>query len=444
MARQRAPFERVRRWWLAASVSATLMLASAPIVVAQESTVSPAAEASAAPTATPRPQGFSSKMVKQVQALFDSTRRIRQLPSANGVTYRVIDDQAFRTELQAMVDAQYSADELVAEDDALTRLGFLGPDDDLRALMLKVYSSQVLAYYDPQAKVFSLIGPVKKIGPTESVVIAHEYDHALQDARWDLEGGRVKGLDQADAALAQQALVEGDATAVMYDWAARELKLAQLLTVSAQALVKQDTKLLNRLPPLLRRQLEFPYIDGFAFVNAIRGRGGWDAVDAVWEAQPVSTEQILHPELYPSDKPVAISLPDIAAALGADWTTRYQQTLGEMQIGVWVADGRKGRAIFPALPAQLPDQEAAAGWGGDRLVSLDGPDGAWAVVWQTDWDSKTDQGEFRKAARKAMKDLPGAHSATNEEVTGGLSFPVLVMVADRRQTLDELRVALGL
>ncbi len=29
------------------------------------------------------------------------------------------------------------------------------------------------------------------------------------------------------------------------------------------------------MPVLLRRQLEFPYIDGFAFVNAIRGRGDW-------------------------------------------------------------------------------------------------------------------------------------------------------------------------
>ena len=37
----------------------------------------------------------------------------------------------------------------------------------------------------------------------------------------------------SDAILAQQALIEGDATAVMYDWAARELKLTELLRVSA-------------------------------------------------------------------------------------------------------------------------------------------------------------------------------------------------------------------
>ncbi len=198
------------------------------------------------------------------------------------------------------------------------------------------------------------------------------------------------------------------------------------------------------MPDILQRQLEFPYIDGFAFVNAIRGRGDWAAVDEVWEAQPVSTEQILHPELYPNEMPVEIALPDVAAALGPDWSSSYTQTLGEMQIGVWVADGRKGRSLFPALPAQLPNADAAAGWGGDRLVSLDGPDGAWAVVWQTDWDSMNDQKEFRQAAREAMKDLPGAHSAVSADIAGGLSSPVLVLVADSEETLDALEVALGL
>jgi hypothetical protein len=216
------------------------------------------------------------------------------------------------------------------------------------------------------------------------------------------------------------------------------------LAVSAEALSQQDVRRLGRLPDILQRQLEFPYIDGFAFVNAIRGRGDWAAVNEVWEAQPVSTEQILHPELYPGELPVEIDLPDITAALGPDWVESYQQTLGEMQTHVWVADGKKPRSLFPALPAQLPNAAAAAGWGGDRLVSLDGPDGAWAVVWQTDWDSQKDRNEFRKAARAAMKDLPGTHVAIDADVVGGLSSPVLVLVTDGEATMQALRGALDL
>jgi hypothetical protein len=396
------------------------------------------------PDAGSIPDGFTQKMAGKVTEVIEEVHPIRGLPPAEGVSYRVIDQDTFLQELKALFSEEYPAEYIAAEDDLFTRLGLIGPEQDLEKLILKIYDQQVLAFYDPQTKTFSLIGPIAKIGAMESIVVAHEYGHALQDEAYDLEGSRIKDLDQADAILAQQALIEGDATALMYDWAARELSLAQLLGVSASAMTQQDSRRLGRIPEILRRQLEFPYLDGYAFVNAIRGRGDWDAVDDTWQSQPVSTEQILHPELYPHELPVAIELPDVAAALGFEWTASYEQTMGEMQIGVWVADGEKRFSLFPVLPGQLPNADAAAGWGGDRLVSLDGPDGTWAVVWQTDWDSAQDQQEFRKAARAAMKDLPGAHAATDTDIVGGLSSPVLVLVADSKATLDTLRGALGL
>ena len=231
----------------------------------------------------------------------------------------------------------------------------------------------------------------------------------------------------------------------MYDWAARELKLSDLLEVSAQALTQQDSKRLGRLPDIISRQLEFPYIDGYAFVNAIRGRGDWDAVDAAFGMlSPCPPSRSSIPSSTRESCPVEIELPDIAAALGPEWIASYEQTLGEMQTHVWLADGKKPRSLFPALPAQLPNAEAAAGWGGDRLVSLDGPAGSWALVWQTDWDSGNDQAEFRKTAKDVMKDLPGAHRASNADIVGGLSSPVLVLVADGDATLGALEEALGL
>ena len=429
---------------LSRSAIATLLLTTVLAFPATAQDTSPTADTKPSPSVEPLPEGFNARMVKEVRRIVAGVDPVRQLPAATDISYRVIDQETFVAELESLLREEYPLRYLEAEDDALTRLGLLGPDDDLEQLILHIYDQQVLAYYDPKTATFSLIGPVKKIGPFESLIVAHEYDHALQDGAFDLEGSQVKDLDRSDAILAQQALIEGDATAVMYDWAARELKLADLLAVSAQALTKQDTRQLNRMPAILRRQLEFPYIDGLAFVTAIRGRGDWAAVDAAWEDQPVSTEQILHPELYPDELPVDIELPPIADALGPGWTASYEQTLGEMQIGVWVADGQRPKSLFPVLPAQLPNAEAAAGWGGDRLVSLDGPDGAWAVVWQTDWDTAGDRKQFLAAARAAMQDLPGAHVAIDADVVGGLSSPVLVLVADSKDTLNAVREALDL
>jgi hypothetical protein len=382
-------------------------------------------------------------MARQVSRVLDLVPGLRELPAADDVAYRVIDQDTFLAELEALFREEYSDAYIAAEDAAFTRLGLLGPEDDLGQLILDLYDSQVLAYYDPRTTTFSLVGPTEGIGDLEAVVVAHEYAHALQDAAFDLEASRITDLDRADAILAQQALVEGDATAVMMDWAARELSLLDLLRVSGQAQSKQDERLMRRLPAILRRQLEFPYIEGLAFVNALRGRGDWVSVDEAWAAPPVSTEQVLHPELYPDEHPIDVSLPGLTERLGPGWSSTYEQTLGEMQTGVWVADGRRALSLIPGLPAQLPRAGAAAGWGGDRLVSLDGPEGTWVTVWQTTWDSQGDAKEFQDAAREAVRDLPGAHAVLAGDLSGGLSFPVLVLVADGEETLAAVQTALG-
>jgi hypothetical protein len=405
-------------------LSLSLALALVPIgtATAQEAAPAPDEQGSGPPLA------ISAEMQAAIDAVIAVVPEVRDLPDASDVAYRIIDPTTFRVELEELFREEYSEEHLAAEEAAFKRLGLLEPDADLARLILSLYDSQVLAFYDPRTTTFTLIGPIDGIGPLEEIVVAHEYAHALQDATWGLEGQRIRDLSRSDALLAQQALVEGDATAAMFDWAEDELGPLELVQVAGEAMLQQDAGLLAQMPPILRRQLEFPYLEGWFFVNAIRADGGWDAVDAAWDAQPVSTEQILHPELYPAELPVEIELPDVAASLGEGWVGAYQQTLGEMQMGVWL-DGA---------------DQAAAGWGGDRLVSLDGPDGAWAVIWQTDWDSAPDRDEFRSAAQAAMEDLPGAHLAVDADIVGGLSSPVLVVVADRAETLSTIRAELSL
>jgi hypothetical protein len=92
---------------------------------------------------------------------------------------------------------------------------------------------------------------------------------------------------------------------------------------------------------------------------------------------------------------------------------------------------------------KLPKAAAAAGWAGDRLISLDGPGDAWAIVWQTAWDSADDVQPFVKAANAATTDLPGAHAMVRADISGDASEPALVLLTSDEETLAAVQSALG-
>jgi hypothetical protein len=175
-----------------------------------------------------------------------------------------------------------------------------------------------------------------------------------------------------------------------------------------------------------------PYLDGLTFVAALRQAGGWDAVNAAFERLPASSEQILHPERYPDDRPARVELPDVAAALGDGWTDRYTQTLGELGARILLAEGGSESDVA----------SAADGWGGDRLVMVEGPDDTWAIVWQTAWDSGDDAQQFVDAA--GLDGTAGTHAVLpGVDITGGQDAPVLVLVASDEATLTAVQDALG-
>jgi beta-lactam-binding protein with PASTA domain len=395
------------------------------------SSAAPTQEPSSAPSNN---SGIDPDVQAAIDAVVAQVPALRELQPKKDVPYREITQRQFRREVTASFDAENPPAQVAAEENLLKRLGLLPQDADLRRMMLALYESQVAAYYDPKTGAMTIIKRDGTFGPEERVFVAHEYDHALQDQYWGLDTVTQVPASQGDRALAHLALVEGDATSLMLQWASQNLTSDELSQVTS-AMTPADQELLDGMPEILRRQLEFPYVEGQVFVTTLLGQGGWDSVNGAWDNLPVSTEQILHPERYPSDTPVKVTLPDVAAALGAGWDRKYLQTMGELDINVLLADGGNGSDTAAA---------ASDGWGGDRLVSLDGPNGSWAVVWQTTWDRSRDADEFSAAVDSAMSDLGGAHAVLpGADLAGGLDAPVLVLVASSADTLQQVEQALN-
>ncbi len=381
----------------------------------------------------------SGSLDARVEEVIAQAEAVRELERTREVDWRLADaDQALTKQLANVTEDEEIVDRVRQDERILTRLGLLPPDTDLLQLTIDTLQSQVAGFYDPETDQLTVLDDDGELDLASRITLAHEVGHALQDQHWDLKAMQdAMPLVEGDRIAAFQALVEGDATLLMTLWAAKHAA-GDLMGVDGAGL--PDSESLEGLPQVIQRQLLFPYLDGLMFLMRAWGPDGWAGVADTWMAPPVSTEQVMHPELYPDHVPVEVALPDLAAALGEGWTQSGQTVMGELNTGIWVADGAAWDPLaFSLGGVTMPNAGAAAGWGGDRLVTLDGPDDSWAVAWQTDWDSAEDRSEYVAAAGSAMQDLPGAWELLETDLTGDdLAEPVLVLVADDQATLDEL------
>jgi hypothetical protein len=326
------------------------------------------------------------------------------------------------------------------EQAALQRLGLLPPGTDLAALLNQLYGQDLPIAYLEQNGHQSVVADLDSLNAAQQAMAAREFGRAAVNQNLGLGQARVGDLSQGDRAIASVALEQGDGTATMLTWAAANPGDQGAVE---GAIVPGDDGLLAAMPQILQREYSFPFLEGRLFVDRLRESGGWNAVNAAWSSPPASTEQVMHPGQYPGDSPFPVALDGVGGRLGGAWAEAWQQTMGEMRIGVWLADGQLGTQPGPRAPIDLPRANAAAGWGGDRLVSLNGPDGTWALIWQTAWDSPEDTSQFMDAASAAVADLPGAHAVLAVDVVGGLPNPALALVTSDPGTLAAIQAALG-
>jgi hypothetical protein len=298
--------------------------------------------------------------------------------------------QAKRDGLEDL-DRNYPAARRHADEEVLKLLGLLKPDVDLRKVSGTIFGQGVAGYYDPRTKHLRVVSGAQTTNRfLYEITLAHELTHALEDQRFKLD---LESSSSDDAGLANLALVEGSATAVMFTYAERYFTSEQTLGGLFSSL-GQDT---GDLPPFIEAQLIFPYVQGQEFIKRLYAAGGWGVVDAAYRFRPpASSEQIMH-----SDKYLAVELPDkvrLQASPGAGWRRVVGGTWGEWATG------------------QLVGNEAATGWGGDRyeLWQRGSDDCAApcrdrdALVMRWRWDDRASARRFEGALNEWSVGKPGA------------------------------------
>ena len=363
------------------ATAALLSVSCAPAPAPAESAARPTALGAAPPAAPPAPAAARNEREEALQSRLESAlayvSEIRSLAAKAPVKGRLIGRSEIESFISAQLDEETPKDVLEATEALLYGFGTVDADFDYRVSVISLMSSQLLGFYDPKQKTFFVGGDLH--GDEADVTLWHELVHALQDQHYDLASLTEWQPDLGDSQAAVHALAEGDATSAMLD-AMLKPRGSTALDVPDGLMRAQSVLGSAALtaPPVLVRSLLAPYVDGLAFTNYLRRRGGFAAVDEAWRAPPVSTEQLLHPEKFlTKEPPLIVALPPPPAHF-PELQERFHDVMGEQTL----------RLLFEEwLPARTA-AAAAADWGGDRLsVFGDEARQRWAIGWHLRFDS---------------------------------------------------------
>ena len=338
------------------------------------------------------------------------------------------------------IDEKIPVEKLQSEELAYKLLGLIPLDYDYKNGIVSLYTEQLGGYYEPKEEYYGMAKWMPMV--MQMPIAVHELTHALQDQHFNLDTFLDDTLESSDALMARSALVEGDATAVMLDYANSLRGMPSVAESESVAGVMMQnlagaviSAAINKAPLALQKMIIFPYISGLNFAHNLLRKSGYSSLDRAYSAVPRSTEEILHPAKYPAKEGEFYELreqpfPEALAKKYDRTQAVFSDTMGEFTIStllsLWLPPGEAS--------------EAAAGWGGDRLFLFKSENKVkGTLIWLLRWDSEKDADEFLKSFSKALESRLG--KTAQQRKGGGFSFPespvgpVVVDLSDREKHL---------
>jgi len=370
----------------------------------------------------PVPRGGTPPEIADVEHQVED---VRGLLYEHPVAVTSVDGAEMDRLIQKSFDASYPKTYYDRRTAAWRTIGVIPPGVDLRASLRSFLTGQVVGFYDPDTGrlVYQRSGA---LGLEERFVLAHELTHAIDDQHFDLS--RLDGLARScadEASSAALGAVEGSAQYFATQVIARNpsTDLGDLVGAILQGLGAQQD--LAGVPPFVQTLEEWPYTTGLAFITQLAATGGTDAVNHALVDPPATTEQVIHPDRYPTDTPTAVDIPDLSTGLGPRWGD-----LDAMEVGEGWVDAM--------LQLRLDGSTAsagAAGWAaGVYRAWTDGHDVA--VVLRTAWDSEREAAQFMRAASSWEAACGGSSTATQSGSTVTMTFATSSRVSNALTSLS--------
>ncbi|MFD1512984.1 Hvo_1808 family surface protein [Halomarina rubra] len=314
----------------------------------------------------------------------------------------------------------------------------VGESTDAVAVQQSNQGATVGGYYSPSQERIVVVSENAESPQLNEVTLSQELFHALQDQKFDLTSYNQSTREKHNAI---DGIVEGDGNYVDYLYQQRCELPADDADAWGECLTDTPAPGSNGsaaggssdINLGLYLTIYQPYSDGPAFVRSLHENGGWDAVNAVYENPPASTEQTIHPEKYGEDAPSEVSIEDrsderwnvLELEGGLDYAEFGEAGLAAMFIYPTYASQGQGGLLSPQQFLNINEQGTGAdsfdplnydqswsnGWDGDKLlpyVASDAGTNETGYVWKMQWDSPAEAEEFREG----YEQLLGFHGAT--------------------------------
>jgi hypothetical protein len=354
-----------------------------------------------------------------------------------------------REEKEDKSDAEHYAD-----DKSLEAFGLIPKGFPLDSFMLDVLTDQVAGLYDPKGKEFYIADWI----PLEEQrdVMAHELTHALEDQSFSIDPWIKAARPNDDAELARDSVSEGTAVAAMIEYTVRDNNLSVrtlpdisiLIRSGAIASMDKDP-LLSKAPVVIRDSLLFPYLAGASFAQQyLKAHAGWGDLKLLFQYPPVSSQQILHPDMYLAGaKPVVVTLPDWKGLVPDDWKLLDANVMGEFGL----------QEILKQFLGEDRASLLSPAWAGDRYaVFEDAKTKATPLVFRLALDNEDDAARFFGQYSEALE----LKYATRRQLFRRVNFfqfqtdsggvylrcvarTCLVLEGASRETYDKLNAAIG-
>lgn len=331
------------------------------------------------------------------EQIFRAVSCLRQMPDATRPTIRVITRDEYEALLLAPAPASEEpaeAPEPMAEAESSTvgigdprvsrtleLLGLAQPADFSAESFATLYSESVPGYYANDDDVITVIDQGDEQGSTDgddTLLIAHEYLHALQDQDVDLASVRAENAT-FDQFLATLAVTEGEASMFEAFYAAAMWQLEGEIDFDSHftAWIPSVEEYYGAQSPLLVGPRYFPYSFGARYVYGVYSEGGVPAVRDIYSNMPTSVVGMLGGELEGASAESLEALP--APAPPPEFELVAQDTLGP-----WIF----GKFLQRSLSQYAFDQ-LASHWRGDRFFVYSRGETTVTGIWVVQLDNSS-------------------------------------------------------